>query len=160
MHQLGRLRRCSYPRQDRPDQCEVVRVAGEVGYIHGAIHSPWEGRSRRWGSYRNQPAGPRTIHYEAATQESFPGDAIPSVATIARLLSAVGQVDPAPKKRPKSSYIPFVRATAMALWQLDAFECRLADGQTVTVYQVIDDATRYDVGTWARCLDRWHTARR
>lgn len=93
--------------------------------------------------------GPRTIHYEAATQESFPNDVIPSVATIARLLSAVGQVDAAPKKRPKSSYIPFVRATAMALWQLDAFEYKLADGQTVTVYQVIDDATRYDVGTWA-----------
>lgn len=43
--------------------------------------------------------------------ESFPGEAIPSVATIARLLSAVGQVDPAPKKRPKSSYIASVRAT-------------------------------------------------
>lgn len=55
-------------------------------------------------------------------QKSFPGGAVPSVAQIARLLSAVGQVDPAPKKRPKSSYIPFVRATAMALCQLDAFK--------------------------------------
>lgn len=43
--------------------------------------------------------GPRTIHYEAATQESFPGETVPSVATIARLLSAVGQVDPAPDDR-------------------------------------------------------------
>ena len=93
--------------------------------------------------------GPRSIHYEAAMQDAFPGELIPSVATIARLLSAVGQVDPAPKKRPKSSYIPFVRATARALWQLDAFEYRLADGQTATVYQVLDDATRYDVGSWA-----------
>lgn len=93
--------------------------------------------------------GPRSIHYEAAMQDAFPGDFIPSVATIGRLLSAVGQVDPAPKKRPKSSYIPFVRATAMALWQLDAFEYRLADGTTATVYQVLDDATRYDVGSWA-----------
>lgn len=109
--------------------------------------------------------GPRTIHYEAAMQESFPGGAIPSVATIGRLLSAVGQIDPAPKKRPKSSYIPFVRATAMALWQLDAFEYKLVDGQTVTVYQLIDDATRYDVGTWAHTraensTDTQHVLRR
>lgn len=93
--------------------------------------------------------GPRSVHYEAALQDIFPGDRIPSVATIARLLSSVGQVDPAPRKRPKSSYIPFVRATAMSLWQLDAFEYRLTEGQTVTVYQLLDDATRYDVGTWA-----------
>lgn len=93
--------------------------------------------------------GPRSIYYEAALQDIFPGGRIPSVATIARLLSSVGQVDPSPKKRPRSSYIPFVRATAMSLWQLDAFEYRLAGGQAVTVYQVLDDATRYDVGTWA-----------
>ena len=93
--------------------------------------------------------GPRTIYYEAALQDTFPGERIPSVATIARLLSSVGQVDAAPKKRPKSSYIPFVRATVMSLWQLDAFEYRLAERQTVTVYQVLDDATRYDVGSWA-----------
>ncbi|WP_255770750.1 integrase core domain-containing protein [Pseudarthrobacter sulfonivorans] len=54
-----------------------------------------------------------------------------------------------PKKRPKSSYIPFVRATVMSLWQLDAFEYRLAGGQTVTVYQLLDDASRLDVGTHA-----------
>ncbi len=42
--------------------------------------------------------GPRTIHYEAALQDAFPGGKIPSVATIARLLSSVGQVDAAPRK--------------------------------------------------------------
>lgn len=93
--------------------------------------------------------GPRSIHYEAALQEHFPGARVPSVATIARLLSSVGQVDAAPRKRPKSSYIPFVRATAMALWQLDAFEYRLATGDIITIYQLLDDATRFDVGTAA-----------
>jgi transposase InsO family protein len=93
--------------------------------------------------------GPRTIYYEAALQETFPSQKVPSVATIARLFSAVGQVDAAPRKRPKSSYIPFTRAAAMALWQLDAFEYQLATGTVVTVYQLLDDATRYDVGTWA-----------
>ena len=93
--------------------------------------------------------GPRTIYYEATIQESFPGGVVPSVATIARLLSSVGQVDASPRKRPKSSYIPFARSTAMAMWQLDGFEYRLTNGKVATIYQVIDDATRYDVGTWA-----------
>jgi hypothetical protein len=42
-------------------------------------------------------------------------------------LASVGHVDASPKKRPKSSYIPFARSTAMALWQLDAFEYTLTD---------------------------------
>ena len=71
--------------------------------------------------------GPRTIHYEATIQETFPGGVVPSVATIARLLSSVGHVDSAPRKRPKFSYIPFARSAAMAMWQLDAFEYRLTN---------------------------------
>ena len=91
--------------------------------------------------------GPRSVYYEAAMNDGFPGGKVPSVATIARLLASVGHVDASPKKRPKSSYIPFVRATVMSLWQLDAFEYRLAGGQVVTVYQLLDDASRYDVGS-------------
>ena len=91
--------------------------------------------------------GPRSVYYEAAMNDGFPGGKVPSVATIARLLASVGHVDASPKKRPKSSYIPFVRATVMSLWQLDAFEYRLAGGQIVTVYQLLDDASRYDVGS-------------
>ena len=50
--------------------------------------------------------GPKTIHYEATVNEfQFPGEEIPSVATIARLLSGVGHVDRNPRKRPKSSYV-------------------------------------------------------
>ena len=37
--------------------------------------------------------GPRSIHYEAALQEGFPGRQVPSVPTIARHLASVGQVD-------------------------------------------------------------------
>lgn len=93
--------------------------------------------------------GPKTIHYEATIQEAFPGGQVPSVATIGRLLAAVGQVDRNPRKRPKSSYLPFARSTAMALWQLDAFEFRTGDGKVQTVYQLLDDATRFDAGSWA-----------
>ncbi|MGV2953354.1 integrase core domain-containing protein [Glutamicibacter sp. AGC46] len=93
--------------------------------------------------------GPKTIHYEATILDEFPGGQIPSVATIARLLASVGHVERSPRKRPKSSYVPFVRSTAMALWQLDAFEFRTGSDQVVTVYQLIDDATRFDVGSSA-----------
>ena len=37
----------------------------------------------------------------------------------------------------------------MALWQLDAFEYTLTTGTIITVYQLLDDATRFDVGTTA-----------
>lgn len=93
--------------------------------------------------------GPKSIWYEASIQESFTGGQVPSVATIGRLLASVGQVEASPRKRPKSSYIPFARSTAMSLWQLDAFEYRLTSGATATVYQLLDDATRFDVGTTA-----------
>ncbi|MGP5258066.1 integrase core domain-containing protein [Glutamicibacter ardleyensis] len=94
--------------------------------------------------------GPRTVHYEATINENqFPGEEIPSVATIARLLSGVGHVDRNPRKRPKSSYVPFARSTAMALWQLDAFEYRTAKNQLITIYQLIDDASRFDLGSRA-----------
>jgi len=94
--------------------------------------------------------GPKTIHYEATINEAtFPGGKIPSIATIGRLLTCVGHVDRNPRKRPKSSYVPFARATVMALWQLDAFEYRTAKNQLITVYQLIDDASRFDVGSRA-----------
>ncbi len=39
--------------------------------------------------------GPRSIYYELAMQDAFPGGKVPSVATIARLLASVGHVDAA-----------------------------------------------------------------
>lgn len=78
--------------------------------------------------------GPRSIHCEACLQHNFPGGQVPSVATIARHLASVGQVDTSPHKRPRSSYVPFVRANPMALWQLDAFEYTLTCGSEITVY--------------------------
>lgn len=94
--------------------------------------------------------GPRSIQYDVSLLPDFPGGKVASVATIARLLASVGHVDAAPRKRPKSSYIPFTRSTAMALWQMDAFEFNLSTGKAATVYQLLDDATRYYAGTIAR----------
>lgn len=37
----------------------------------------------------------------------------------------------------------------MSLTQFESFEYRLSNGHMITIYQLIDDATRYDVGAWA-----------
>lgn len=35
----------------------------------------------------------------------------------------------------------------MSLWPLDAFEYRLVGGEAVAAYQMLNDASRFDVGT-------------
>lgn len=91
-----------------------------------------------------------SIRFESAIEQLL-DPPIPSVSTIARLLRAAGAVEATPKKRPKSSYVRFQRDQAMALWQDDAFEYKLFDQSrsTVTIYQVLDDATRKEMGTTA-----------
>lgn len=49
-----------------------------------------------------------------------------------------------PQKTPQVLIHPFVRATVMLLWQLDAFEYRLANGQVVSVCQLLDEASRFE----------------
>lgn len=92
--------------------------------------------------------GPISIRYEAIEQSSML-DNLPSTATIARLLRAAGVVETNPKKRPKKTLIRFQRAHAMEMWQLDAVEFRLynPDATLICIYQLVDDATRFDVGT-------------
>ncbi|WP_454293388.1 integrase core domain-containing protein [Salana multivorans] len=96
-------------------------------------------------------AGARSIWHKCVDEDTFAGGRVPSVSTIARVLAEAGVVVKNPRKRPRSSYIRFQRAAAMELWQLDAFEYRLfdPDGTKITIYQVLDDSTRFDVGTVA-----------
>ncbi|MCQ9162999.1 integrase core domain-containing protein [Arthrobacter sp. STN4] len=95
-----------------------------------------------WGS------GPKSIWFVGVDTGEF-GLPVPSVATIARILSAAGAVKANPRKRPRSAWLRFARSAAMEMWQLDALEYRLADeaGTKVTIYQLLDDSTRFDVGT-------------
>ena len=98
-------------------------------------------------------AGPISIWHHCADEGLFT-DPIPSGSTIARVLAEAGVVDANPQKRPRSSYLRFQRAAAMELWQLDGMEYTLFDdtgGERVkiTIYQLLDDSTRYDVGTRA-----------
>lgn len=95
-------------------------------------------------------AGPRSIWHLGVDEALFPAK-IPSRATIGRILAEAGVVDANPRKRPRKSYIRFQRSAAMEMWQLDAFEYTLftSDKTKITVYQLVDDSTRYDLGTSA-----------
>lgn len=93
--------------------------------------------------------GPISIWYTMLDDPDI-AEPIPSRSTIARILSELNLVDSNPRKRPRASIIRFARSAAMQLWQLDSFTYQLANNAgTVTIYQIIDDATRYDVGTMA-----------
>lgn len=101
-------------------------------------------KSRGWDD------GPMSIRFEIAIEQLLEPP-IPSVSTIARLLRAAGAAEANPKKRPQPSYVRFQRDQTMAMWPIDAFEYKLFDStqSKVTIYQVLDDATRKDMGTTA-----------
>jgi transposase InsO family protein len=92
-------------------------------------------------------AGPATIvwhlqHHHQTTR---------SVATVARILTRQGLINPAPKKRPKASYIRFQAAMPNETWQSDFTHYRLADhtagdtelGTDVEIITWLDDHSRY-----------------
>lgn len=75
----------------------------------------------------------------------------PSRATIASKLAQLGLAEANARKRPRKSYRRFARDNANELWQIDGLVYRLFDvaHTQVTIYQLIDDATRFDVGSLA-----------
>lgn len=70
------------------------------------------------------------------------GVAAPSDRTIHRVLVRRGLVDPAPQKRPKSSWRRFEFNRPNECWQIDATTVRLGQGR-FTVMDTIDDHSRY-----------------
>ena len=66
-----------------------------------------------------------------------------SRATIYRHLRAAGLIAPAPKKRPRASYIRFEAEQPNECWQADFTHVRLADGTDIEVLCWIDDHSRY-----------------
>lgn len=70
-------------------------------------------------------------------------DPRPSRSTIARIMRTEGLSAPSPRKRPRASYSRFRRDRANVLWQLDGIAWQLPDIGLVTIYQVIDDHSRY-----------------
>jgi len=78
-------------------------------------------------------------------------DQVPAARTIHRVLVRQGLVEPEPRKRPRSSYRRFVFPATDDCWQVDAFEHTLADpaATVVVVFEILDDHSRYMVGSLA-----------
>ncbi|WP_246817798.1 helix-turn-helix domain-containing protein [Corynebacterium sp. HMSC076D02] len=96
--------------------------------------------------------GPWSIYYFLF--DTVGADYTPSRSTIAAWLHELGFVDANARKRPRSSYKRFARDLVGELWQIDGLVYRLFDHAHthVTIYQIIDDASRFDVGTTAFAL--------
>ena len=93
--------------------------------------------------------GAVSIHYQLGQDRSLDGLAIPSPATIHKILRRAALVVPAPKKRPRSSWRRFSYAQPRDCYQIDATIVTLAGGATATVFEVLDDCTRTLVASHA-----------
>ena len=81
--------------------------------------------------------------------EETPGaGAVPSRATIHRILVDAGHVIPQPRKKPRTRR-RFEYADPNGLWQIDGMQTFLAGGEKVCVLQILDDHSRLDVGSYA-----------
>jgi transposase InsO family protein len=118
--------------RERPDRAvDPVLVAAAVRIRKELADAGWD-------------HGPVTVRHQMI-QAGLPA---PSRATLARIFAAHGMVVPQPQKRPRSSYRRFTFGRVHECWQLDATEWRLADGTKVTIFQLLDDHSRYIVGSW------------
>jgi transposase InsO family protein len=85
-------------------------------------------------------AGAHTIQFHLQRRRAR--RAVPSVATIWRVLSRRGFVTSEPHKRPKSSWRRFQAELPNECWQADTTHWALADGTDVEILNVIDDHSR------------------
>ncbi len=72
---------------------------------------------------------------------------VPSIAALARIFREAGVARREPKKKPRSAWRRFVYPAPNACWQLDATEYVLAAGRKCVIFQLIDDHSRYAVGS-------------
>ncbi len=94
-------------------------------------------------------AGPHTIHYHLQVRYRRRRRAVPSVATIWRVLVRRGFVVPQPQKRPTSSWRRFQAELPNECWQADTTHWALADGSDVEILNIIDDHSRLLVASRA-----------
>lgn len=94
-------------------------------------------------------AGAHTIHYHLQARYRRRRRAVPSVATIWRVLSRRGFITPQPQKRPKSSWRRFQAELPNECWQADTTHWTLADGTDVEILNVLDDHSRLLVASRA-----------
>ena len=84
-------------------------------------------------------AGPETIRWHLERE----GLGTPSTSTIRRILHGAGLIEPAPRRRPRSSYTRFEMAQPNEMWQSDFIHWRLADGTEVEILNWLDDHSRF-----------------
>jgi transposase InsO family protein len=84
-------------------------------------------------------AGPVTIAWHLERE----GLRAPSTSTIRRILHTAGLITPAPRKRPRSSYLRFQAAQPNETWQSDFTHWHLADGTDAEILNWLDDHSRY-----------------
>lgn len=77
------------------------------------------------------------------------GVTVPSARTVHRVLVRAGLVEPAPAKRPRSSYRRFEHRAPNGCWQLDGTEWLLGDGEPICILRVTDDHSRMILATRA-----------
>jgi putative transposase len=88
--------------------------------------------------------GPISVHDK---MQSLGLDPVPSVASLARIFREAGVARIEPKKKPRSAWRRFVYPAPNACWQLDATEYVLTGGRRCVIFQLIDDHSRYAVGS-------------
>ncbi|MFJ4105830.1 IS481 family transposase [Amycolatopsis japonica] len=89
--------------------------------------------------------GPISIRWRLEKAGFIP---LPSTSAIYRILREHGQIEPEPRKRPRTRR-RFEYSDPNGCWQIDGMEYYLADGQKVCIIQILDDHSRLDVGSYA-----------
>ncbi|QEO08791.1 IS481 family transposase [Protaetiibacter larvae] len=100
---------------------------------------------RRQLAATGMDAGPITIAWHLEQS----GHAVPSTATIRRIITRAGLVTPEPRKRPKNSFVRFEAAQPNGTWQSDFTHWHLADGTDIEILNWLDDHSRYLLGCTA-----------
>lgn len=100
---------------------------------------------RRTLTGKGLDAGPHTIAWHLEHHHHLRV----STASISRYLTRAGLVDPAPHKRPKSSYIRFAAAQPNERWQADFTHWRLTSGADTEILCWLDDCSRLAISVTA-----------
>lgn len=83
---------------------------------------------------------------------------VPTARTVHRVLVRAGVIEPAPAKRPRSSYRRFEHPSPNGCWQLDGTWWHLADGTAVCILRVEDDHSRLILATRAAAAENTEEA--
>ena len=100
---------------------------------------------RKWLLGYGLDAGSASIAYMLRGRVS----PVPSDATIWRALVRRGFITPAPRKRPRSSYVRWEAAAPNELWQIDATEWPVGRRAKAQIFNIIDDHSRLAVASQA-----------